>query len=401
MTDIFTPALLSADDEVAVEEIQAMRRELSQVVRAPRRWQGTLRRAAQAKAIRGSNSIEGYVVGVEDAVAAVDNEPALTADQQTWAEIMGYRRVLAYVLNVATAPGFKLDEGIIQSMHFMLLEHELNKSPGLYRQGPVFVTSERGQEYAAPDAALVPDLMRALVRQVGESRGPALVTAALAHLNLVMIHPFRDGNGRMGRALQTLVLAKDHVLEPAFSSIEEWLGANTDAYYSVLAATGAGGWHPDRSTQLWIRFNLRAHHMQAQTVRRRFNDADNQWRLLDDLATEHRLPARVEDPLFEALLGFRVTRPTYMSRGEVDARQATRDLGRLSDLGLLTAHGQTKGRYYTAGPVLLAVRDEVRARRQPLSDPYPDLVATIAGVEAALRQARPTTGPATGDVLVS
>lgn len=62
----------------------------------------------------------------------------------------------------------------------------------------------------------------------------------MAHLNLVMIHPFRDGNGRMARALQTLVLALDEVLEPTFSSIEEWLGSNTADYYLVLAATGRG-----------------------------------------------------------------------------------------------------------------------------------------------------------------
>jgi Fic family protein len=45
-----------------------------------------------------------------------------------------------------------------------------------------------------------------------------------------MIHPFRVGNGRMARALQTMVLAQDHVVEPTFSSIEEWLGSNTEEY---------------------------------------------------------------------------------------------------------------------------------------------------------------------------
>ena len=95
----------------------------------------------------------------------------------------------------------------------------------------------------------------------------------MAHLNLVMIHPFRDGNGRMARALQTLVLSRGGIGEPAFSSIEEWLGGNTEDYYRVLAATGAGAWHPERSAALWVKFNLRAHHIQAQTVRRRYREA--------------------------------------------------------------------------------------------------------------------------------
>ena len=53
----------------------------------------------------------------------------------------------------------------------------------------------------------------------------------MAHLNLVMIHPFEDGNGRMSRALQSLVLARDHIVAPEFASIEEYLGRNTPAYY--------------------------------------------------------------------------------------------------------------------------------------------------------------------------
>ena len=375
---VFALPPLTQHDQTVLAQIDDLRHGLSQVLRAPRRWQGGLRRSAQARAIRGSNSIEGYVVSPEDAAAAVDNEPPLSADDRTWAEILGYRRVLTYVLTVATSPGFVLDESVLRSMHFMLLEHDLSKGPGVYRTGPVYVSSEDlGVTYTAPEAERVAGLVASMVAQVVTSDAPALIRAAMAHLNLVMIHPFRDGNGRMGRALQTLVLGMDHVLEPPFSSIEEWLGANTDDYYAVLAVTGAGAWHPERSAALWLRFNLRAHHMQAQTVRRRFDEAGRQWSMIDGMIAEHRLPERVADVLFDAWLGARVTRPTYLARQEIDVRQATRDLTRLTDAGLLLAHGRTKGRHYTAGPAILAARDRLRAVRAPLTDPYPDLIAEI------------------------
>jgi Fic family protein len=61
----------------------------------------------------------------------------------------------------------------------------------------------------------------------------------MAHLNLVVIHPFRDGNGRMARALATLVLSRSDIGEPEFSSIEEWLGANTRGLLQCACANRA------------------------------------------------------------------------------------------------------------------------------------------------------------------
>ncbi|MER6222857.1 Fic family protein [Streptomyces sp900105755] len=79
--------------------------------------------------------------------------------------------------------------------------------------------------YTAPDAPLVAGLMQELVDWLNERDGThALVRAAMAHLHLVSIHPWADGNGRMSRSLHTLMIAREGVLSPEFSSIESWLG---------------------------------------------------------------------------------------------------------------------------------------------------------------------------------
>lgn len=380
MADLYRAPGLDVDDQRVLAEIKDVRAALADVLRAPRRWTGLLRRTASARAIQGSNTIEGYTVSDDDAVAAVDDQPPLTADQATWAEIIGYRRVLTYVLNVATEPGFVIDETVLRSMHFMLLEHDLSKSPGRYRTSEIYVHDDRRQTnvYEGPSPDLVPDLMHSLSQTLARHRGDdPLVRAAMAHLNLVMIHPFRDGNGRMARALQTMVLAQDHVVEPTFSSIEEWLGSNTQDYYDVLAATGRGAWHPDNDTSPWAKFTLRAHHMHAQTVRRRFDEAGTQWLRLDAMLAEHRLPERLGAALFDALLGLRVTRPAYVKVTDLDERTATRDLVAAAERGLLEAHGARRGRYYLAGEPLLTLRHEIRDGRRPLTDPYPGLLTQI------------------------
>lgn len=375
-----TPRLDSADHDV-LASIHDQRAHLRGYLRTPQRWTGTLRRTLQARAIQGSNTIEGYTVSAQDAIAAVDDEPPLTADERTWAEIRGYRRALTYVLRLAPDPTFRIDPQTIRSLHFMLLEHESGKDPGLLRPGDVYVDDDAGRHvYVAPDADEVPALLAELSESLhGAREGDALVRAAMAHLNLVMIHPFRDGNGRMARVLQTAVLATDRVLEPEFSSIEEWLGANTADYYRILASTGGGTWNPGNDAGPWLKFTLRAHHQQAQTVRRRFDEAAEQWLAIDDLMAEHRLPSRMEDAVFDALQGVRVLRPSYVERAGVEPRTATRDLARLSDLGILESHGQTKGRYYLAGPELRVVRERLRAARAPLVDPYPGFVDDLRG----------------------
>ncbi|MBV9772999.1 MAG: Fic family protein [Gemmatimonadetes bacterium] len=378
---LYTAPALTSDDEAALGEIHWMRRDLRHVLRTPRRWEGVIRRSALARAIQGSNSIEGYEVAEDDAAAAIDGEEPISADEKTFLEIQGYRQALGYVLAMGDTDYATFDATEIRAMHYMMLSHDLSKSPGRYRKGPIYVHDERRDlvVYEAPDAGGVPALVDALVESLhtGLNTDP-VVRSAMAHLNLVMIHPFRDGNGRMARALATLVLTRSDIGEPEFASIEEWLGANTDDYYSVLAHTGHGSWQPRADADLWLSFNLRAHHMQAQTVARRVDEAGVIWGELDRLAVERGLPDRTLDAMFDAVLGYRVRRGGYIKRTNVTEQTATRDLAALTSAGLLTPYGKGRGRYYAAAKPLRQIREQLRTERKPLRDPYPWMHAKLA-----------------------
>jgi len=134
-----------------------------------------------------------------------------------------------------------MDESMLKSLHYMMLNHDLSKRPGRYRERDIFVQDEKSGAivYTAPDADQLDSLMRELVQSLNDDLDP-FIGAAMSHLNLVMIHPFRNGNGRMARCLHTFMLGCGGVAEPAFSSIEEWLGRNTEDYYHALAITGHG-----------------------------------------------------------------------------------------------------------------------------------------------------------------
>ncbi|MEV6101595.1 Fic family protein [Nocardia sp. NPDC051981] len=330
-----------------------------------------------ARAIQGSNSIEGYVVNTDDAAAAVDYEEALTADERTFAEIRGYRQALGYVLTMAQG-NTAIDESALKALHYMMLGHDLGKSPGQYRTGPIYVRKDNGDTvYEGPGSATVPGLMSELAETLATEADP-IIAGAMAHLNLVMIHPFRDGNGRMARALQTLVVSRGGLAEPTFCSIEEWLGVNTEDYYRVLAKTGAGSWSPRRDARLWVRFNLRAHDIQAQTVEGRMRRTAEAWSRLDDLVAAQKLPDRVTDILYDALIGFRIRRHGYLTRADIDERTGSRDLKALTDIGLLAARGETRARHYVAGERLLELRMSLRENvPRTIVDPYPRLRAEL------------------------
>jgi Fic family protein len=365
--------------------IEVLRTDLRRYVDPePRRWFGTLRRMSFARAVQASNSIEGYDASLDDVVAAVDDQPTLNADDETRLALSGYRDAMTYVLQVAQDQAAKVDEGLLKSLHFMMLKHRLDKDPGRWRRGEIYVMREStgARVYKGPPFGRVPALVAATIAELEDSDDPVLVRAAMAHLNLVMVHPFRDGNGRMARALQTLVLAREQIMAPVFSSIEEYLGHNTEPYYGVLAEVGQGQWNPQRDPRPWLRFCLTAHYHQARTQLRRIEETERLFAACAEVVERNGLPDRATGALVEAAYGFRVTHASYktiveLTAGEtVSSLTASRDLRALVDARLLVPIGQTRGRYYVGEPTVLDQRRRIQATRAPKETSNPFEVAS-------------------------
>jgi Fic family protein len=362
------------EEEAALARIEDLRRELRHYVAEPKRWVGQIRRVLAARAIQGSNSIEGFNISVEDAIAAIEGDEPSEATDENWQANQGYRRAMTYVLQLAHDEHFAYSPQVISSLHFMIAEYSLDASPGLWRPGPIWVRNDATGTvvYEAPDPALIPILIDELVAQLSSDQDVhVLVRAAMAHLNLAMIHPFRDGNGRMARCLQTLVLARDRILEPQFSSIEEYLGRNSESYYRVLAAVGHGRWSPASDAHPWVRYCLEAHYIQAASVLRRVQESEALWSKLDTLRDKHRLPERTISALFDAAIGLRIRNSSYRFtlKGydeEISNQLATGDLRAMVQAGLLRQLGAKRGTYYHAADPLLKIAAGVRSNRKEL-----------------------------------
>ncbi|MEO3801341.1 Fic family protein [Nonomuraea sp. B1E8] len=367
-----TPVLDPADKAV-LAEIEDMRQDLRFRLAETHRWDGQLRRQLQARAIQGSNSIEGYRAGVEDIQSIMAGEEPLETSASVAKEIAGYQQALSYITLLSRAPAFRYDVGVLNALNFMMIGH---KTPGVIRPGSIFIRNGRSGEvvYEGPDVEVVPGLLGELVTWLneGDLDAPSYVRAAMAHLNLVNIHPWRDGNGRMSRALQTLVLGRDRITTPEFASIEEWLGEQrtTVEYYDVLGVVGGRRWSPHGDTLPWVRFCLKAHHMQAQRVRRRLAEAGEIWTLLEERVDADGLNTRCVSALYEAFVSRRLRRSRYQADEDLSQGQAARDLRDLAAKGWLRPYGETKGRYYEAGLRMAEIKADFAGRAAPLRDPY-------------------------------
>jgi Fic family protein len=370
---LFSAPNLTDSHKRVLAEVSAIRERLKYSLRSPRRWEGLLRRNNLARAIRGSNSIEGYEVSQEDAIAAVEGEEPVDAQKETWAAIQGYRDAMTYVLALSDDPFFSYSENLIRSMHFMMLKYDLSKNPGRWRPGSIFVRDDQRQAtvYEGPDVEFVPQLMKELVDYLNDAQTEhAIIRGAIGHLNLAMVHPFSDGNGRMARCTQTLVLAREGILQPAFCSIEEYLGRSTPAYYNVLAIVGGGRWSPQNDAKLWIEFCLTAHYRQANTIVRRVKETERLWDALEQEIKRYKLPERAIYAMADAAVGLRVRNATYRKIAEVSDFVASRDFKQLVDCKLLMADGEKRGRYYIASPYLQAIRARTREPKAPNDDPF-------------------------------
>ena len=366
-------------DEIEIrvlEEVQRTRESLRYAMTSPQAWYGLLQRSTLARAISATNSIEGYEVSVSDVIAAIEHEEPLDAEDENRLTLLGTFQAMSYVLRLAEDPHFThYSVDLVRSLHFMMLGYDVNKHPGTWRPGWIGIhdTATDKLVYEGPDAEAIPTFMQELIDFLNEDDDQTpIVKAALAHLNLVMIHPFSDGNGRMARCLQTLVLGKSvGVLSPQFASIEEYLRRNRTEYYAVLAEVGQGSWQPLNDTRPWIRFCLRAHYTQAHTLLRRARQWLQLWNELDEIIEEHGWPERMKYALSDAANGLAVRNSTYRPVADVSSQVASRDLALLVGARFLEAHGEKRGRFYTATAGLKALFDRVRLPKMD-SDPFAD-----------------------------
>ena len=346
-----SPALLNR-----LSELDELRRYLAQNLGdSAQPWTGALRRLAAAEAAVGSTSIEGYGASLEDTVEILAGRHPSGTSGETQRIIAAYAQAMDRVAVLADDRRFEWSRQTILDLHFLVTHPQPEAGPGRFRDGSVIVTRGPGRDpYRPPPAPEVPALVGEVATwlSAGDLSRHPVVRAAMAHLNLVSIHPFRDGNGRLARVVQSLVLAKEGLLRPELVSIEPYLGRHTREYYAVLEEVQGRTFEPKRDVSAWIEFCIEAHVFEAAERRRWLEVAHARHDFCEELARGEGYPERFSLALEQALLGLPVTNADYRRETDIASPTAAQDLQRLRRDGWLAQEGGGRSVRYVAGKKL-------------------------------------------------
>ncbi len=176
-------------------------------------------------------------------------------------ETILYRRALWYAQK-EIADGRPINDGLIRSMHQMLLSYGRGaaKSPGSYKTEQNYIGDESTGviRYIPISPEKLPEGMDRFFSYLKESTHPQLVRTALAHVEFEALHPFKDGNGRIGRMLITLMLWTGGNISSPHFYISRYMEEHKSAYIARMKAVSA-----ENDWLGWLKFFLEAVKNQA------------------------------------------------------------------------------------------------------------------------------------------
>ena len=203
-----------------------------------------------------SSQIEGTQSSISDLMLfETDEMPGVPIDDVT--EVSNYVRAMEHGLRRLNEDGFPLSNRLIREIHAELLSRGRgsNKTPGEFRRSQVWIGGSRPgtAHFVPPPPHAVADCMGELERFLhAEHPGiDPLLRAGMAHLQFETVHPFLDGNGRVGRLLITLLLHNDGLLRHPLLYLSLYFKQNRSDYYDLLnVVRRTGDWEE------WLSFFL-------------------------------------------------------------------------------------------------------------------------------------------------
>jgi Fic family protein len=331
------------------------------------RYRDWFRHRAWIRTIHGTTRIEGNSLNDLEVEEVLEHLPATRTKDAL--EVLASRAALAFVDQIAVDPELGVDELVIREIHRRVMDDiDPMLRPGEFRTSENRIGDADGNIIFSTALSVdVPDLMHRFGLWLRESAGNEhpVVAAALAHLELVAIHPFYDGNGRTARALSRLLLVQHGFALDGLVSLDAYLDLQRRDYFAAIRGALGDSYIRGYDATPFVMYYLSAIRGAAEHVLSRVKGTTELLRVLRDAVAKGQLLAQLTDPLVYVWINGSIRPSDYSEITGRTKPSTTRDLQHAVRAGYLTVSGETKSRRYSAGPKLNAVRPMAVTRRAP------------------------------------
>jgi len=200
-------------------------------------YEKEFRKDAFVRSVHYGTHIEGNELNFKEAQKVIEGQD-IVARERDIQEVLNYRKVVEMIGELNK----KIDEDLILTLHKLTVSKILdNEKSGKYRSTKVVIKNSRTGEvsFTPPPSekikSQIKDLLQFLNSPSSQDIHPVL-RAGIVHFEFVRIHPFVDGNGRVGRALSMLLLFQEGYDIRKFFSLEEYFDTDAKSYYAALQA---------------------------------------------------------------------------------------------------------------------------------------------------------------------
>jgi Fic family protein len=237
----------------------------------------TLRKQNRIKTIHSSLSIEGNTLTEEQITALLENK-RIVGPEKDIKEVLNASKVYKELFNFN-----HLSEKDFLKAHKMLM-NGLIEYEGKYRTKGVGIIKGSKVENVAPPSKNIPFLMKELFQYLKDKSEITLIKSCVFHYEMEFIHPFLDGNGRMGRLWQTLILIQEYPIFE-FLPFETIIAKNQKQYYKALSLADKQG-----KSSVFIEFMLKILDMSLTELlgksTKKLNDEERMELFLENCKTE-------------------------------------------------------------------------------------------------------------------
>ena len=194
---------------------------------------------AMVRSVHHGTHLEGNDLNLSQAEKVLVGE-SVVARERDVQEVINYRRAMEFIGNAGIESNKEIDEELIKTLHKHTVERILEpERTGQFRKTQVVIKNSASGEvsFRPPPAVAVPAQLQDLIvfmNKAGSEEIHPVPKGGVVHYEFERIHPFVDGNGRVGRALSTLILYKEGYDIRKFFSLEEYFDSNAREYYEAL-----------------------------------------------------------------------------------------------------------------------------------------------------------------------